>query len=70
MMVIPLCIRFLMFLNTQATALQEERELFQSEFKWGEVLSDFDHEQETSQSNRLEEFRAARMQRVVTVNQY
>jgi len=34
---LPLCIRFWMFLKNQATAWQEERELFQkwSEFEWG-----------------------------------
>ena len=53
-----------MFLKNAATALQEERELFQkwSEFEWGEELSDFDREQEKQvKVNRLDEFRAARM---------
>ena len=61
---LPLCIRFWMFLKNQATASQEERELFQkwSEFEWGEELSDFDREQEKQvKVNRLDEFRAARM---------
>jgi len=61
---LPLCIRFWMFLKNQATASQEERELFQkwSEFEWGEALSDFDREQEKQvKVNRLDEFRAARM---------
>jgi hypothetical protein len=61
---LPLCIRFWMFLKNQATASQEERELFQkwSEFEWGEALSDFDREQEKQvEVNRLDEFRAARM---------
>ena len=53
-----------MFLKNQATASQEERELFQkwSEFDWGEALSDFDREQEKQvKVNRLDEFRAARL---------
>jgi hypothetical protein len=53
-----------MFLKNQATASQEERELFQkwSEFECGEALSDFDREQEKQvKVNRLDEFRAARM---------
>ena len=55
-----------MFLNkkNQATASQEERELFQklSEFEWGEALSDFDREQEKQvKVNRLDEFRAVRL---------
>jgi hypothetical protein len=35
-----------MFLKNQATAWQEERELFEkwSEFEWGEALSDFDRD--------------------------
>jgi hypothetical protein len=56
-----------MFLKNQATASQEERELFHKlngRNSNGEALSDFDREQEKQvKVNRLDEFRAARMHR-------